>query len=124
MSNDLSAADYCPTCGQPRERLTETAECHGLRLRPDNTLEFEGAEIRIIPGVARFMRALMERGGRATHEFLILRVSPEMESNIVQVYVCRLRKILPALTRGGLELRTVWGWGYELASTAQQALAA
>ena len=121
--NDFHAADYCPTCGQPRERRQLAFECRGLRLEPDGTLLFGERTLRLVPGIARLLAAVMEKGGKATHEFIILRVSAETESNIVQVYVCRLRKLLKELTGGEVELRTVWGWGYELvpASVAEAA---
>jgi DNA-binding response OmpR family regulator len=115
---DLSAADYCPTCGQPRERRGMSFESSGLRLEADGVLIFGDHRRRIVPGLARFLRAVMEKGGKATHEFLILRVSAETESNIVQVYVCRIRKLLKEFTGGAVELRTIWGWGYELCEVA------
>lgn len=111
MTIDCSAADYCPCCGQPRERPNEF-ERDGLTLR-GHMLSFGEKRERLRPGVAVLTRALMERGS-ASREFLQLRVAPESDSNLVHVYACMLRKQLAELTGGAVVLSTIHSWGYEI----------
>lgn len=118
---DHCAADYCPTCGQPRERVGDVAR-GGLTLK-GHTLVFEGRRATLRPGVANFARALMERGA-ASREFLTLRVCPETESNLIHVYATFLRKQLRELTGGAVVLHTIHSWGYELGRRDEQAVAA
>lgn len=42
------------------------------------------------------------------------------EPKIVDVMVCKLRKKLDAL---GVEIETIWGWGYRLSPASREALA-
>lgn len=118
---DPHSADYCPCCGQPRE-TQENLEMFGLTLR-GYVLTYGNKRERMRPGVAKFMRAIMERG-RASHQLLILRVNPESESNLVQVYANFLRKHLASLTGGAVILSTIHSWGYELLQAEAERLAA
>lgn len=122
MAHDPHAADYCPTCGQPRERAVQTFERFGLRLTIC-TLTFGGNVAILRPSHTEFMRVLLEKG-RASREFIILRVCPDTESNLPQVYACQLRRIVRDLTGGAVSLRTVWGWGFELSAEPTLAVAA
>lgn len=108
---DFCQADYCPTCGQPRE-IDPDIERDGLSLR-GYTMIYNGRRHSLRPGIGKFVRALLERGA-VSKEFLQLRVSPDSESNLIHVYATYLRRDLAELTGGALQLRTLHSWGYEL----------
>lgn len=118
---DHTTADYCPCCGQPRE-IEGNLDREGLTLK-GYVLCYGGRRVRLRPGVAKFIRPLMERG-TASHELIRLRVCPESESNLPQVYANFLRKQLADLTGGAVVLNTIHSWGYELAAAEQQRAAA
>jgi DNA-binding response OmpR family regulator len=109
---DMHAADYCPTCGQPRERGEPAISYMGLTLHL-GTLTFAGRSTYLRPAHRQFVHALLERG-RASSEFLLLRVCPETESNMVAVYACQIRRIIRNLTNDAIKLQTIWGWGFKL----------
>jgi DNA-binding response OmpR family regulator len=111
-------ADYCPTCGQPRDRAVQSLERMGLRLN-HTTLSYGSRSARLRPAHRAFLQTLLQHG-RASEELICLRVCPNTESNLVQVYACHLRKIIRDLTDDQLALRSIWGWGYELVSQQMQ----
>jgi DNA-binding response OmpR family regulator len=111
------SADFCPTCGQPRERRVATIGTCGLSLSPNRFLSFGDSRIYLAPAEAEFMRIVMERG-RASSEFLLLRISPDADDTIIRTYAWRIRQKLAELTNGAVALRSIWGWGYELAPQA------
>jgi hypothetical protein len=123
MTTDRTTADYCPTCGHPRESQG-AAERFGLSLY-GTVLMFGDRDTRLSPSLARFTRVVLERV-RASHELIILRVCPDVDdpSNLERVYAKRLRDRLQDLTGGAVGLRTLHSWGYELVRCGEEKAAA
>jgi DNA-binding response OmpR family regulator len=119
---DRDAADYCPTCGQPREKADAPVERFGLKL-DHGDLNYGQFWVHLPPAQAEFMRIVIERG-QASQQFLLLRISPEADEQIVRVYASRLRRTISKLTDGAVALRTVRCWGYELLAAREVRLAA
>lgn len=110
---DVNAADYCPTCGRPRELRKDTVESLGLKLCINRKMYWGDNHVYLTPHEASMMRILFEKNRRSL-DYLTLLLSPESEQNIVRVYACRLRKKLNELTSGKIQLQTIRGYGYEL----------
>lgn len=111
MTLDSAAADYCPTCGEPRERHG-AAERFGLSLY-GTVLIYGDNRARLRPAVANFARVMLERR-IVSHEMLLLRVTPDAGSDLIRVYAKRLRDTLREITGGEVALTTLHSWGYEL----------
>jgi hypothetical protein len=118
---DHAAADYCPCCGQPREKEDRVMR-FGLELR-GYMLSFGDRRDRLRPAVAKFLRPLV-RVGTASHEMLVLNSCPNSDDNHVRVLAKFLRHKLSSLTGDAIQLRNIHGWGYELVDARQQRLAA
>lgn len=110
--NRCADADYCPACGQPRECGREV-ERFGLHLDGSDQLSFGRRGVHLSSSEGIVMRALLDHG-KASHEFLMLRLDSEADDQITRVYAHRLKSKLQQLTDGVISLRSIWGWGYEI----------
>lgn len=106
----------CRCCGEDAEELkAELAYYRDLfNTGPDPTFIEWGAS----PGASAVLSMLMKRKGKPVAKFTLVeaihnqnRFGHEAEPKILDVYVCRLRKIL---TGRGMRIKTIWGFGYQL----------
>jgi hypothetical protein len=121
MTIDRCDAEYCPACGQPRERSLPVSR-HGLTLS-GFMLKYGDKRERLVANVARTARVLLEKG-EASFSLLTLRVCPDANTRAVHVYAVKLRRSLAELTGGAVQLRTIPSWGYELVEAQAERLAA
>jgi DNA-binding response OmpR family regulator len=123
MTHSRCEAEYCPTCGAPRDR-TGQLERFGLRLE-QRWVDYQGAGPRHVPeGLAAVLGLLLLRG-RASHEALMMALGGEatVDEN-VKVRICYLRKLLGELTGGAVIIRTLHSFGYQLESAGEERAAA
>lgn len=118
---DSCTADYCPTCGNPRE-LQDRVSIHGLTLT-GYLLVYGDTRLRLTAGVARFARLIMRRGS-ASHEFVRLSLPTDSCPSLPHVYALKLRRAIAEVTGGEVALKTIHSWGYEIALGEKQRLAA
>lgn len=95
-----------------------------LRVGPLNidlgrhTAEIDGRALSLSPKEFAILEILCLRRGEALHKEAILgHLYGGMDvpaAKIIDVFVCKLRKKLHAASEGGIQIDTVWGFGYVL----------
>ncbi len=95
-----------------------------LRVGPLNvnigrhTAEIDGRALSLSPKEFAILEILCQRRGEALHKEAIMgHLYGGMDvpaAKIVDVFVCKLRKKLQAASEGGIQIDTVWGFGYVL----------
>jgi DNA-binding response OmpR family regulator len=113
-------AIYCPHCeavldsGEPVER-------HGLALA-HQIVTLGDEYVQLTASEARIMHGLLERGAMS-REALMMRLQSEAETEVLHKLIHGLRRKLAGLT-SDVEIRNIWGWGYELAAAVREQNAA
>lgn len=111
-------ADHCPNCGE-KIRPDALLTWGGWHLDEFGKELFVGAErIRLTSTATDAMASLMRAQGRVVSKDGIYGAmystrpeSDQPEMKIVDVYMCKLKKLHPAIYPG---IETVWGRGYRL----------
>jgi two-component system cell cycle response regulator CtrA len=105
-------------------RRAESDPDKTLRVGPLNidfghhTADIGGQALALSPKEFAILEILCLRRGEALHKEAILgHLYGGMDvpaAKIVDVFVCKLRKKLQAASEGGIQIDTVWGFGYVL----------
>ena len=76
-------------------------------------------KLSLQPATVRILQVLMQANGPVSRETILRRLEGgrlvEASADAIDVHVCRIRKALPE----DLEIRTHWGFGYELVRRAE-----
>jgi two-component system cell cycle response regulator CtrA len=109
-------------------RRAESDPDKTLRVGPLNidfgrhTADIDGQALALSPKEFAILEILCLRRGEALHKEAILgHLYGGMDvpaAKIVDVFVCKLRKKLQAASAGGIQIDTVWGFGYVLRFTS------
>lgn len=101
----------CPSCGFNLS-ADEVIERDGFTVDPRGTLKFEGRQVEhLSPFMTGIILAVARAGDRTLSIEAIQNRITESHTNIVQVMVCRIRKILAAQSVP-CPITTVRGRGY------------
>lgn len=107
---------FCPCCGF--DLVVDKRVVRGaLLFDPRGRVVFHGNRLKLSPAIHILLGTLLKANGEfVTTATLKERVDSDVDGNTIQVYVCRLRKLLSRIEPGVQHIETAKGRGYRWAA--------